>query len=212
MADEKGRATIARIMDFAGTRRPLTAVGCTLVAISMVLTMMPYVFIWLVVHDLIAVAPRWGEAASVVSYGWTAFGFAVAGIVAYFFGLMCTHLAAFRIESNMRKACAKRLMAAPLGYYDSHASGILRRRMDAATLNIEQLFAHNLADISGTVAMFVSLVILLFVFDWRMGLACFATVIISVVCIMQMMSGKGKKFMAEYQSALDRMSKASTQS
>ena len=211
MAEKKGRATIARIMDFAGTRRPLTAVGCTLVAISMVLTMMPYVFIWLVVHDLIAVAPRWGEAASVVGYGWAAFGFAVAGIVVYFLGLMCTHLAAFRIESNMRKACAKRLIAAPLGYYDSHASGILRRRMDAATLNIEQLFAHNLADISGTVAMFVSLVILLFVFDWRMGLACFATVIISVVCIMQMMSGKGKKFIAEYQSALDRMSKASTE-
>lgn len=211
MAEKKGCATIARIMDFAGTRRPLTAVGCTLVAISMVLTMMPYVFIWLVVHDLIAVAPRWGEAASVVGYGWAAFGFAVAGIVVYFLGLMCTHLAAFRIESNMRKACAKRLIAAPLGYYDSHASGILRRRMDAATLNIEQLFAHNLADISGTVAMFVSLVILLFVFDWRMGLACFATVIISVVCIMQMMSGKGKKFMDEYQSALDRMSKASTE-
>ena len=211
MAGKKGRATIARIMDFAGTRRPLTAVGCALVAISMVLTMMPYVFIWLVVRELIAVAPRWGEAASVVGYGWAAFGFAVAGIVVYFLGLMCTHLAAFRIESNMRKACAKRLIAAPLGYYDSHASGILRRRMDAATLNIEQLFAHNLADISGTVAMFVSLVILLFVFDWRMGLACFATVIISVVCIMQMMSGKGKKFIAEYQSALDRMSKASTE-
>ncbi|EPD78417.1 ATP-binding cassette, subfamily B, bacterial [Atopobium sp. oral taxon 199 str. F0494] len=214
MAQEKSqkkRGTISRIMDFAGTRRSLTIVGCVLVAVSMIFTMMPYVFIWLVVRNLVAVAPRWEEASTIASYGWAAFWFAVWGIIIYFCGLMCTHLAAFRIETNMRKACARRLMAAPLGYYDNHASGILRRRMDSATLNIEQLFAHNLADIAGTISMFVSMVILLFVFDWRMGLACFAVAIISVACIMHMVSGKGKDFMAEYQTALDKMSKASTE-
>lgn len=139
------------------------------------------------------------------------FWFAVAGIVIYFGGLMCTHLAAFRIETNMRKACAKRLMAAPLGYYDTHASGILRRRMDAATLNIEQLCAHNLADIAGSISMFVSMLVLLFIFDWRMGLACFMIVIISVTSMSLIMSGKGKNYMTEYQTALDKMGKASTE-
>ena len=119
--NKKRRGTISRILDFAGTRRPLTIIGCVLVAISMVFTMMPYVFIWLVVRDLIAIAPKWEEATSIAGYGWMAFWFAVVGIVIYFGGLMCTHLAAFRIETNMRKACAKRLMAAPLGYYDTHA-------------------------------------------------------------------------------------------
>ena len=209
--NKKKRGTISRILDFAGTRRPLTIIGCVLVAISMVFTMMPYVFIWLVVRDLIAVAPKWEEATSIAGYGWMAFWFAVAGIVIYFGGLMCTHLAAFRIETNMRKACAKRLMAAPLGYYDTHASGILRRRMDAATLNIEQLCAHNLADIAGSISMFVSMLVLLFIFDWRMGLACFMIVIISITSMSLIMSGKGKNYMTEYQTALDKMGKASTE-
>ena len=209
--NKKKRGTISRILDFAGTRRPLTIIGCVLVAISMVFTMMPYVFIWLVVRDLIAVAPKWEEATSIAGYGWMAFWFAVVGIVIYFGGLMCTHLAAFRIETNMRKACAKRLMAAPLGYYDTHASGILRRRMDAATLNIEQLCAHNLADIAGSISMFVSMLVLLFIFDWRMGLACFMIVIISITSMSLIMSGKGKNYMTEYQTALDKMGKASTE-
>lgn len=202
---------IARIFEFAGSRRPLTIIGCALSAIAMALSMAPYVFIWLAVRDLISAAPIWSAATNVVGYGWTAFWFAIAGIIVYFVGLMCTHLAAFRIETNLRKACAHHLMGVPLGYFDTHASGLLRRRMDAATLNIEQLFAHNIPDIAGTVAMLVSLVVLLFVFDWRMGLSCFAVTIISIVAMSSMMAGKGATYMQEYQTALDRMSKASTE-
>ncbi len=208
MAEEKKRGTVARLLDFAGDRRGLTYVGCMLSAASMVLSMVPYVCIWLAIRDLVAVAPNWAEAASVAGYGWAAFGFAMGGILVYFGALMCTHLAAFRTATNIRKRCMEHLSKAPLGYFDTHASGLLRRRIDGAASQTETLLAHNLADVTGTAAMFVALLVLLSVFDWRMGAACLLAVLISFGTLFMMMGGRNAGLMAEYYDALDHASKA----
>lgn len=123
-------------------------------------------------RDLIYAAPNWSLARGAAKYGLMAFGFAVAGIVVYFAALMCTHLAAFRTASNIRKQGMAHLMKTPLGFFDSNASGLIRNRLDGAASETETLLAHNLADIVGSVAMLVSMIILMFVFDWRMGAAC----------------------------------------
>ena len=211
MAEGKKGGTIGQLLDFAGDRRGLTYVGCVLSAVSMVLGMAPYVCIWLAIRDLVAVAPNWGEATSIAGYGWMAFGFAVSGILVYFAALMCTHLAAFRTAANIRKRCMAHLAKAPLGYFDTHASGLLRRRIDGAAAQTETLLAHNLADISGTIAMFVSLLVLLLVFDWRMGAACLVAAVVSIGALFTMMGGKNAGLMAEYYDALDRASKAGTE-
>ena len=127
----------------------------------MLLSMAPYICIWLAARDLIAVAPDWAKAENVAEYGWWAFGFAVGGIVIYFLGLMCTHLAAFRTASNIRKRGVAHLMKAPLGYFDSNASGLIRGRLDAAAADTETLLAHNLADIVGTVVLFVAMIVMM---------------------------------------------------
>ena len=211
MAQEKSKGTIATLLDFAGERRSLTYVGCALAAVAMAINMVPYVCIWLVIRSLVRVAPNWQEATDIAQYGWAAFGFAVAGILVYFAALMCTHLAAFRTATNIRKRCMEHLSHAPLGYFDTHASGLLRRRIDGAAAQTETLLAHNLADISGTVTMFVTLLVLLFVFDWRMGLACMLAAVISVAALFAMMGGKNANLMAEYYDALDTASKAGTE-
>lgn len=209
--EQKKKGTVARLLDFAGDRAGLTYVGCVLSAVAMAVNMVPYVCIWLVMRDLVAVAPNWGEAARIANYGWAAFGFAVAGIVVYFFALMCTHLAAFRTATNIRKRCMAHLAKAPLGYFDTHASGLLRRRIDGAAAQTETLLAHNLADITGTVAMFVTLLALLLVFDWRMGLACLMAAVVSIGALFTMMGGKNAGLMAQYYDALDNASKAGTE-
>lgn len=208
---DKGKGTVSRLLDFAGDRRGLTYVGCVLSAVAMAVNMVPYVCIWLVVRDLVAVAPNWKEAHSISGYGWAAFGFAVLGIVVYFCALMCTHLAAFRTATNIRKRCMAHLAKAPLGYFDTHASGLLRRRIDGAAAQTETLLAHNLADITGTAAMFVTLLVLLFVFDWRMGLACFMAAVISIGTLFVIMGGKNAQLMAQYYDALDHVGKAGTE-
>ena len=140
-----------------------------------------------------------------------AFAFAVGGILIYFFALMCTHLAAFRTASNIRKRGMAHLMKTPLGFFDNNASGLLRNRLDGAASETETLLAHNLADIVGTVAMFIAMLVLMFVFDWRMGAACLLAAVISVISMFTMMGGKNAKLMQEYQAAQDTMSKAGTE-
>ncbi len=208
---QERKSSVAVLLDYAGNRKNLTFLGLMLSAVSMVLSMAPYICIWLAARDLIAVAPEWTRAQRVTGYGWMAFGFAVAGIVLYFSGLMCTHLAAFRTASNIRKQGVAHVMKAPLGFFDSNASGLIRGRLDAAAADTETLLAHNLADIVGTAVLFLAMVVLMFVFDWRMGGACLLAAVISVIAMFSMMGGKNAQIMAEYQAAQDRMTKAGTE-
>ena len=208
---QKKKSDLAVLLAYAGSHKGLTFLGLALSAVSMLLSMAPYICIWLVARDLIAVAPDWTQAQNVMRYGWLAFAFAAAGIVLYFAGLMCTHLAAFRTAANMRKQGIAHVMRAPLGYFDANASGLIRGRLDAAAADTETLLAHNLVDIVGTIVLFVAMLVLMFVFDWRMGAACLLAAVISVIAMASMMGGKNAQFMAEYQAALDRITKAGTE-
>ena len=210
MKDEK-RNNIEVLLDYAGSYKKLTFFGLFLSALAMVMGMVPYICIWLLLRDLIAVAPDWSQASHISKYGWMAFFSSFGGIAIYFCALMCTHLAAFRTASNIRKQGIAHLMKAPLGFFDSNASGLLRNRLDGAAGDTETLLAHNLADIVGTIAMFVTTLVLMIVFDWRMGLACLMAGVVSIGAMFSMMGGKNAKLMAEYQAAQDVMSKAGTE-
>ncbi len=208
---QKKQSDVAALLGYAGKYKGLTFLGLTLSAVAMILGMAPYICIWLAARDLIAAAPDWSAAKEISKYGWMAFAFAFGGIIVYFCALMCTHLAAFRTATNIRKQGVAHLMKTPLGFFDSNASGLLRNRLDGGASETETLLAHNLADIVGTVAMFIGMLVLMFVFDWRMGLACLLAAVISVGAMFTMMGGKNAKLMAEYQAAQDVMSKAGTE-
>lgn len=208
---EKKQNDLSVLLGYAGSYKGLTFLGLGLSGIAMILGMLPYICIWLVARDLIAVAPNWTEAAGISRYGWMAFAFAVAGIIVYFAALMCTHLAAFRTASNIRKAGMAHLMKTPLGFFDANASGLLRNRLDGAASETETLLAHNLADIVGSISMVIAMIVLMFVFDWRMGAACLIAAVVSVGAMFSMMGGKNAHLMAEYQAAQDVMSKAGTE-
>ena len=212
MAEKKREGGgMGELLAYAGDRKCLTYLGMGLSAVSQLLGFGPYVCIWFVARDLIAVAPNWSEATDIAAYGWWAVGFALASILVYFAGLMCTHLAAFRCASNIRKATSEHLLELPLGYFDTHATGELRRIVDGCAASTETLLAHMLPDISGAVAMVVGLLVLLFAFDWRLGASCLVSVVVSFAAMATMMSGKGGEFMKAYMGALVRMNKTGTE-
>ncbi len=186
---QKKKNDIAALLDYAGSHRGLTFLGLGLSAASMVCSMIPYLCIWLAARDLIEVAPNWTQAQSVARYGWLA----------------------FRTASNIRKQGVAHVMNAPLGWFDANASGLIRGRLDAAAADTETLLAHNLADIVGTITLFIAMLVLMFVFDWRMGCACLLAAVISILTMFAMMGGKNAQIMAEYQAAQDRMTKAGTE-
>lgn len=207
----KERGSIAQLLDFAGRRKILTYLGCGLSAFSMLMSFIPYLCIWLVARDLLAVAPNWSAATNIGMYGWIALVFAVVSILFYFAALMCTHLAAFRCASNMRKQTTEHLMNTALGYFDLHASGALRRVVDGCAAETEGLLAHKFPDTAGSIAMILGMLVLFFVFDWRLGVACLIPVVISILCMYYMMGGRGMEFMKSYQDALVRMNQTGTE-
>lgn len=199
------------LLEFAGKRRGMLYMGCALAALSMLLTFGPYICIWLVARDLIAVAPDWSTANDLAFYGWLAFILAIASLLLYFLALLCTHSCAFHTASNLRKRCLGHLMKVPLGYFDTHASGELRRIIDGCAGSTEGLIAHKTPDTIGSIALILGMIATLFVFDWRMGLACLLAAVFSIICMFSMMGGKNAHFMRSYMQALVNMSKAGTE-
>lgn len=179
------------------------------------LAVMPLVCVWFVVRDLVLVYPNWDEASSAAMWSVLAVAFAVLGIIVYFGALMASHLAAFRIAANMRKAMVRHVARIPMGYFSAHSSGEMRRVIDGCAGQTEDLIAHKLPDFVGSFATPVIFFVVAFLFDWRMGLLCLVPIAVSFAAMWWMMGREdakgGRHFMELYQAALMRMSAAATE-
>ena len=205
----KKNSEISRMFAYAGSRHWLTVLGMILAGLSTVLSMTPFVCIWFVVRDLLnaLAAGDMSLAAHSGTYAWWAVGFSVLSILLYFIALCCSHLAAFRTASNMRKAALHHIVTLPLGYFSQNASGRLRKVIDDNAGLTEEFLAHQLPDLTGAVVMPVTVLILIFTFDWRLGVCCLVPLVISFFCMKQMMGGDNAHFMEGYMTALETMNK-----
>lgn len=208
---EKKRSSLAVLLDYGGGHKKLTILGCALSGISAVLSMAPYICIWFIARGVFEIMPEFQKGAYLIKYGWIALWFALASMAIYFAALMCTHLAAFRTAKNMRMAAAKHLVELPLGYFSVHQSGRLRKQIDDNAGMTETLLAHELPDLTGAVVTPVVTVVLLFVFDWRMGILCLIPVAVSVYLLKRMMGGENAGFFSRYQTAMEDLSGEATE-
>lgn len=205
----KKDSEISRMFQYAGNRHWLTIAGMILAGISTVLSMIPFVCIWFVVRDMLnaLVAGDIRLASGSTTYAWMAAGFSVLSILLYFLALCCAHLAAFRTATNMKKAAMHHVVTLPLGYFNQNASGRLRKVIDDNAGLTEDFLAHQLPDLTGAVVMPIAVLVLIFVFDWRLGICCLVPLAVSVFCMKQMMGGDNAHFMEGYMSALETMNK-----
>ena len=194
---------------YAGNRHWLAILGMILAGLSTVLSMFPFVCIWFVVRDMLnaLLAGDISLAAGSGVYAWRAVGFSVLSILLYFLALCFSHLAAFRTASNMRKAAVHHIVTLPLGYFSQNASGRLRKIIDDNAGLTEDFLAHQLPDLTGAVVMPAAVLVLIFTFDWRLGLCCLVPMIISFFFLRQMMGGDNAHFMEGYMTALETMNK-----
>lgn len=205
----KKDSEISRMFQYAGNRHWLTIAGMIFAGVSTVLSMVPFVCIWFVVRDMISALME-GDislASHSSTYAWWAVGFSVLSILLYFTALCCAHLAAFRTATNMKKAAMHHIVTLPLGYFSQNASGRLRKVIDDNAGLTEEFLAHQLPDLTGAVVMPVAVFVLIFVFDWRLGLCCLVPLAISVLFLKQMMGGDNSGFMEGYMTALENMNK-----
>ena len=187
-----------------GKRKVLLPAAMLLSALSALAGMLPYILIWLIVRELL----EHGEITSsgnVVTYAWWAAGMAVASIVLYFAALMSSHLAAFRVESNLRKEAMRQIVRMPLGFFDTNTSGRIRKIIDDNAGVTHSFLAHQLPDLAATFLVPLVAAILIFVFDWILGLACIVPVIIAMLVMGFMMNAEGRQFMKSYMTSLEEM-------
>ena len=187
-----------------GKRKVLLPAAMLLSALSALAGMLPYILIWLIVRELL----EHGEITSsgnVVTYAWWAAGMAVASIVLYFAALMSSHLAAFRVESNLRKEAMRQIVRMPLSFFDINTSGRIRKIIDDNAGVTHSFLAHQLPDLAATFLVPLVAAILIFVFDWILGLACIVPVIIAMLVMGFMMNAEGRQFMKSYMTSLEEM-------
>jgi len=206
MQKEKKQSGLSQAIGYAGGHKILTFIGCALSGVAAVLGLMPYVCVWLVAKDALDVFPNLAEASNLTRWGWMAVWFAIGNVVVYFVALMCTHLAAFRTARNIRNTLMRHVVKLPLGYFVGTASGLLRKQIDENAGLTEDMLAHKLPDFTGAVITPIAAIIVLFIFDWVMGLLCLLTMIIAIYSMVMMMSGDNADFFHKYQMEIEKMS------
>ena len=202
----KGKGNLSVLMDYAGRRRVLTYLSWVLSAVSALTALVPFIFVWLIVREVIEADGNFAAVQGSLSvYGWWAVGSALISMLVYFAALMCSHVAAFRVAGNMRKRAMRHIGALPVGFMNSLGSGRVRRIVNESSGATETYLAHQLPDMVGAFATPVGMIVLLFVFDWRLGLLSLIPTALGFI-IMSKMTGKGMaQKMKEYQSALEDM-------
>ena len=206
--DNPNGRRLSRLASFAGGRRYLTYASLLLSAVSAALSVVPYYYIWLILDEVLAAYPDLGDATGIVHNGWMAMGFTVLSVALYIAALMCSHLAAFRIAKNMKKRALAHVMTLPPGAFDMMGSGKVRRIINDSAEATHTYAAHQLPDLAGSVVLPISIVVMLFFFDWRLGIACIVPIAVSIAVMYTMMGNKVlAEFMGVYQGALGDMNK-----
>ena len=203
---QKKQSSLSRILSYAGEHKKLTLLGCILSALSAVLGLIPYVCVWLAARNVLEAWPSPSGVSGLSRWGWTAVWTAIGSIALYFAALMSTHIAAFRTARNIRRTAMAHVLKLPLGFFTGNQSGRLRKLIDDNAGLTEDLLAHKLPDLAGTIVTPIAAIVMLFLFDWKMGLLCLVTMVLALLSMCLMMGGKNAGFFHRYQKEIERMS------
>ena len=202
----KKQSDFSRLMGYAGGHRFFTYASWVLSAISALVALVPFLYIWMILRDVLEAAPNYAQAVNIPRYGWMAVLFAAVSYLIYICAMLCSHLAAFRVATNLRLAAVEHLAKLPLGFVERYGSGRLRKVIQESTGAAETYLAHQLPDQSGAIATPIGLLALLAIFDWRLGLLSLIPVVLAFA-IMSAMTGKRMvEKMQQYGNALAAMS------
>ena len=198
----KKNSSFRELMGYAGGHKVLTCLSLLLSAVSAILALFPFVFLFRIIREVIAAAPNYAQATHIVRNGWMAVGFAVLSIVVYVCALMCSHLSAFRIAGNIRKALMAHIAQLPLGFIGEMGSGKIRRIVSDSSAATETYLAHQLPDMAAAITTPVCMIVMLFLFDWRFGLVSLLPVALGFVAMFKMAGPSMAEDMKLYQNAL----------
>lgn len=203
----KKKSDLSVLMGYAGKHRVLTYLSWVLAGISAVIALVPFWYLWRIIREVLDVSPDFSQAVHISEWGWAAMGFSALAFLVYIAALLCSHLAAFRVATNLRIAMTRHIAGLPLGFAENFGTGKLRKIINECSGATETYLAHMLPDTVTAYITPVALLVLMMVFDWRLGLLSLVPAVLAFVIMMVFMTGKSlQKSMTEYQDALNDMS------
>ena len=202
----KKQSSISRLFEYVGSFRYLTIASWVLSVISAWIALVPFYYIWRIIKAVLDAAPNYSQARNLSVYGWKALGTALLSMVIYVAALMCSHIAAFRVQANMRSKMMRHIITLPMGTLDKEGSGKIRKIVNESSAATETYLAHQLPDQAGAYATPVGLIVLLLAFDWRLGLLSLVPVVVAFIIMGSMTGKKMEQKVKEYQNALEEMS------
>lgn len=206
MEKKKEESLLKKLFVFAGSYQYLSILSAILAAISAFIALVPFYYIWKIMQEVLRVKLDFTQAVGISGYGWKAVGFALLGMLIYIVALLCSHISAFHVQASMRTIMMEHIMKLPFGYIESEGSGKIRKIVTDSSAATETYLAHNLPDKAVSVATPVGLLILMAVFDWRLGLICLIPAGLGFVFMSTMMGKDMEVSMKEYQNSLETMS------
>ena len=206
--------TIKRLLSYAGKSRGLLPLSLILSGLSALVGFVPYIMVFFVMRDVIsAVAAKEAvNTTALAGYGFWAVGSAAAGFVLYYAALMLSHATAFTIQENLSVLMAESLAELPIGWHITHVSGKVRKVFEKNVNQLETLIAHNLPDTAQNMVSPFAILVLMLVFDWRLGLISLLPLVLAFMLqtvLMRISSNSG--FMQKYEDALEQMNNAGTE-
>ncbi len=203
---QKKKSNFARLLDYGGGFKWLSYLSCILSCISTAFTLIPFLCLWKVVEVIFTSYPQTPGFNEFSAYGWYSILAAAISIILYLLSLLCAHITAFRVSRNMKSAVLHHLLKLPLGYFSGSNSGKIRKTIDDNTALTEAFLSHQLPNIAASVFFPVAVIVLLFRFNWVLGIVCMIPIILAIVCLASVLNKKNMKLMKTYQDSLERMS------
>ncbi len=192
-------------MKYSGKYKIFTYLSLILSGISSVLALIPFVYIWKIIKEVIEVMPNFQNATSIVHNGWMAVIFAIISTIIYFVGLICSHMSAFRVASNMRKKAMEHITKIPIGKIEEIGSGKLRKIVNESAGGTETYLAHQLPDMAGALVTPICMLIFLFIFDWKLGIVSLIPTVMGFFAMKKMMGKQMADDIGKYQNSLEVM-------
>ncbi len=193
-----------KIAPYMGSKKIFIPISIIFSAISSFLNILPFYFIWNISKEIF-VSNGNISIANVKFYALMVFLSVILGIVSYFLALMFSHLAAFELEAEIKKQGFEKLMNMPLGFFNIHSSGKIRKIINDGAEEIHSFLAHQFPDMASTILTPLIVLIIFFSFDWRLGLAALVPIILSFFMMSLMMTKEGKDYQKKYTDALEVM-------
>ena len=190
---------LKKVAPYIGEYKKYTVWAAILMSLGIIANVIPYFFLYQIISPLTR-----GEHIDASFILIRVVAIALCEIIfsiSYVQGLTFSHISAYNTLKNLRISLQSKLEKQPLGNITELGTGRIKKVFTDDIDQVELLLAHAIPEGIANILIPVLIIILMFVFDWRLGLLSLVPLIIGMFAMGMMMKSGMEKMNAYYESA-----------